>query len=102
MFKRLFTCGTVLGAAAMAPPALAQGAPCFERGLLVETLTTGYAESLSGAGLRSPQQMLELWSSPETGTFTLFITRPDGIACVLASGRDWHQNVTPLGDRVSW
>ncbi len=91
MFKRLFTLALILGTAALAPPVQAQGvAPCFDRDKLVENLANGYKESQTGIGLRGPQQLLELWSSAETGTFTILITRADGLSCVLASGKNWH------------
>ena len=100
MFKRIFTLAFVLGAAALAPPVQAQGMPpCFSRDSLVENLADSYDESLTGAGLRSPQQLLELWTSPETGTFTIFITRPDGVSCLLASGQNWH--LTPMKDAAN-
>lgn len=102
MFKRIFTLALVLGAAALAPPLHAQGMPpCFMRDHLIANLSESYDEVLTGAGLRSPQQLLELWSSPESGTFTIFVTRPDGVSCVLASGMDWQLMPVPGGEQVS-
>ena len=105
MFKRTFTLAFILGAAALAPPAFSQGTtPCFDRARLIENLSSGYSESLAGAGLRSSQQLLELWTSPETGTFTIFVTLPDGTSCVLASGKNFHlmPGGAPEGEGVSW
>jgi hypothetical protein len=103
MFKRTFTASFILGAAALAPPAAAQIAPpCFDRDSLVANLTGTYEENLSGAGLRSTQQLLELWSSDKTGTFTIFITRPDGTSCIVASGKNWQLISEPGGEQAAW
>lgn len=91
MFKCLITTALVFGAAALAPPADAQSRPqCFDRGTLVDILTEQFNETLTGGGLQSPGQLLEIWSSHSTGSFTVFITYPTGISCVVASGREWH------------
>ncbi|MFB9149030.1 hypothetical protein [Roseovarius ramblicola] len=91
MFKRLCSTALIFGAAALAPPlaAQAQGVACLPRDALVERLESRYKESLAGGGLQSPQQMIEVWASPEAGSFTVFITRPNGVGCVVATGRHW-------------
>ena len=91
MFKRLFTAALVFGAAALAPPAYAQDKiTCLERDALVQTLETRYHETLQGAGLQGPQLLLEIWSSDDTGSFTVIVTTPSGKSCVVASGQNWH------------
>ena len=102
MYKRLFTAAIIFGAAALAPPALAQSPPmCLERSQLTEALQEAYHESPRGAGLQSPYQMLEIWSSPETGSFTVLVTRPDGISCVVASGNYWQDAPPPQPDATA-
>ncbi|MBB3711896.1 MAG: hypothetical protein ACU0E9_00965 [Limimaricola soesokkakensis] len=89
MFKRLLTTGLLFGMAATAPPALAQG--CAPRDHIVERLKEGYAESLAGAGLQaSAMAMLEVWSNPESGSFTVLLTNPDGVSCILSHGSDYY------------
>lgn len=99
MFKRTISAALIFGAAALAPPVLtpahAQTTPaCFERTTLVETLTTRFSESLTGGGLQTAGQLLEIWSSDKTGSFTVFITHANGTSCVVASGNNWHS--TPI------
>jgi len=102
MFKRTITAALIFGAAALAPPAFGQSrVACMNRDALTETLTTRYSESLTGGGLQNPSQLLEIWSSPETGSFTVFITRPDGTSCVVASGQNWQSNAPALAGGVS-
>lgn len=90
MFKRIITSALVFGTAALAPPSFAQSLQCLPRDALVQKLETGFGEQLVGGGLQSAQQLLEVWSSKETGSFTVFVTRPSGISCVVATG--WHWN----------
>ena len=100
MFKRLISAALVFGAAALAPPADAQGARCLPRDALIETLQINYGEKLIGGGLQSPQQLLEVWSSDLTGSFTVFMTRPDGISCVVATGQNWNSNTVEAKDGI--
>lgn len=91
MFKRLITAALVFGAAALPPPAHAQSRmTCFDRETLTDILSDQFNETLTGGGLQSPEQFIEIWSSQSTGSFTVFITHSSGMSCVVASGNDWH------------
>lgn len=90
MFKRLFAAALVFGAAALAPPLASQGTLCLPRETLVESLAAQFSESLAGGGLQSGTRLIELWRSKDSGSFTILLTRPDGISCVLATGQSWH------------
>ncbi|KNG93625.1 hypothetical protein [Pseudaestuariivita atlantica] len=75
---------------AVAPLAVeAQTGGCKLRDSLTSELETRYGEQITGAGLRSKDAMIELWQSPETGSWTMLMTRPDGTACIIAHGTDW-------------
>ncbi|HID68030.1 MAG TPA: hypothetical protein EYP31_07190 [Roseibacterium sp.] len=94
MFKRLFSAALVFGAAAIAPPAAAQSSlTCLSRDALVNTLQASHGERLTGGGLQNPARLIEVWSSDKTGSFTVFVTRADGMACVVATGQNWHSTV---------
>ena len=96
MFKRLLATALVFGAAALAPPAYAQNAQCMPRDTLIETLQSRFGETLTGGGLQSESQLLELWSSQNTGSFTMLLTQPNGISCVVATGKNWNSNVVKV------
>ncbi len=67
---------------------------------VLERLTSKFGESRQSVGLGSNNTMIEVFASPETGTWTVLMSRADGFACVIASGTDWHQRdpgVTLLG-----
>lgn len=93
MFKRLVGAALLFGMAAAAPPASAKG--CAMRDILVERLQSKYSEAMVAGGLQSSSEdmltMLEVWSSETTGTFTVILTNPQGVSCIVAAGTDWFQ-----------
>ncbi len=46
--------------------------------------------SAGGAGLQSPTSLIEIWSSDETGSWTMLLSKADGTSCVIASGVSWQ------------
>lgn len=99
MFKRLLSVTLIFGMAATAPPAFASA--CAERESVVEQLKSKYDERLTVGGLQNgdeAQSVVEIWSSDETGTFTVLLTHATGISCVMAAGTDFFEAVkkTPL------
>ena len=93
MIRRLMMAGIVIGAVLISLPAQAAG-NCAKRDTVVERLQSRYSETLAGGGLhesRNSQMMVEVWASQETGTFTVILTSPEGMACVVATGTDWYQ-----------
>lgn len=91
MFKRIVTGALVFGLAALAPPAAMAQVNCANREAVIERLQNSFKESLSAAGLQSANSLIEVWSSNDTGSWTIISTQPSGISCVLASGSYWHQ-----------
>ncbi len=92
MFKRTLSSALVFGMVALAPPVHAQAVPgCQTREHLVQTLADRYNESLDSIGLQGPELLLEVWSAQDTGSFTVLITKPNGISCVVATGKNWHK-----------
>lgn len=72
------------------PPVPAQPAPrCFARDRLVANLAATYSEHLAGGGLQSATGLIEVWTTATGSTWTILMTRPDGISCVMATGTDW-------------
>ena len=89
MQMQLLPAAAVFVTAALTAP-IAQAQPtCMARDLLVEQLTERYDEVPVGRGLQSASQLLEVWASIASGTYTVFVTRPDGLACIVATGKNW-------------
>jgi len=68
---------------------------CMPRDALLEKLSRKYRETPIAAGLASNGQVVELMSSPGGLTWTLVVTTPSGISCLIASGQAWNQTHTP-------
>ncbi|WP_424832107.1 hypothetical protein [Ruegeria sp.] len=101
MFKRLFGISLAFGMAATAPPALAQ--TCAQRDHIITKLQDSYSEELAFGGLqksRNTQSVMEVWTSKETGSYTVLVTQPNGISCIVAVGTDFFEavpKITPDG-----
>lgn len=92
MYKHLFGAGLSISLVLASLPAFA--ANCAKRDRVVERLKTKYSESFAGGGLQASQSkssVVEVWASKETGTFTVILTTPEGMACIVATGTDWYQ-----------
>ncbi len=70
-----------------------EGAQCGARDAVVERLSAGYGETRRSLGLAANNAVLEVFASEATGTWTVTVTLPDGMTCLVASG-DNYQTVT--------
>ena len=77
-------------AVALLPGALHAQSNCANRDIVVDKLAVKYGEAFAGGGLQSTQQIFEVWYSPEKGTWTILMTRADGVSCIMASGTNWR------------
>jgi hypothetical protein len=80
----------------LASPAQAQSMQCAEHGAMMRHLAEGWGESRQSIALDSGNSMIELYASPETGTWTLTMTRPGGPTCMVASGHAFEMVAEPL------
>jgi hypothetical protein len=81
-----------------ATPSAAQetGQACAKRALVVQKLEERFGETLRSLGLHRDDGVVEIYSSEETGTWTILMTHPDGMSCLIAAGQRWEQDVQPL------
>ncbi len=77
---------TVAGIALPAAPAWAQMV-CGKRTDMVSQLGEKYGETRRSMGLASGRGVVELYASEETGSWTILMTSPQGIACMMAAGQ---------------
>ncbi len=59
---------------------------CADRGDFTKTLADDFGERLIWIGSADPGAVMELYSSPVTGTWTLVYVLPDGNMCMVAAG----------------
>lgn len=82
--------------ALLTSPAMA--ANCAQRDVVIERLSTKYQETQTAGGLQSSKSIMEVWASEESGTFTVILTHPNGLSCIVASGTHWYVDTTEKKD----
>ena len=88
--KRLILAPSLgVGALALtAPLAHAQQSNnCAQRDMVVERLASKYGESRQSIGLGSNNAVVEVFASLDTGTWTITVTMPTGMTCIVAAGQ---------------
>lgn len=87
----------------IATPALAQQQQnCGARKTVVDRLTSKYGESRQSIGMAPKGRVVEVFASQETGTWTITVTSPNGVMCLVASGQSYEnldEPVKPAGIR---
>ena len=59
--------------------------PCGLRASLVSQLEKKYGEAQTAVGMQG-QYIIEVWTSPETQSFTIIKSRADGVSCIISAG----------------
>ena len=54
---------------------------------MVDRLADRYGESRQSIGLGANNAVVEVFASSETGTWTITVTTPQGLTCLVASGQ---------------
>ena len=80
-----------------APHAFAQNI-CADRQKLLKSLSQDYKEIPKALGMSNDGNVLELISAKNGDTWTLLLTAPDGVSCVVAAGQLWEQASPQLAD----
>lgn len=63
---------------------------CGQHTDVISKLKNSYEEQPVGMGLSTDGGLIEIYSS-ENGTWTILITRPSGVACLVAAGDSWEE-----------
>ena len=96
--RTILTVGVILltlGLAAIAPAAqgqtLAQDTThCAPRDRVVERLAGTYGETRRSIGLGANNAVMELFASDASGSWTITVTLPNGLTCLVASGQAYE------------
>ncbi len=77
--------------AVLVAPGMAVAAPmaCSARTDVLTTLATNYHQQLSSMALTSDGRLLEILKSRDATTWSILITTPKGVSCVIAAGENW-------------
>lgn len=92
MIRDLFAASLGLGAllAATGPAASQSSGNCAMRNHVIERLASTYGETRQSIGLGANNQVMEVFASAETGTWTITVTNPNGLTCLVASGQAYE------------
>ena len=74
---------------------------CAPRQMVIDRLAEGFGETRQSMGLGSSGQVVEVFASDATGSWTITVTLPDGTTCLVASGEGFQnlaEALPPPGD----
>ena len=91
----------MVGATVLDRPAVAAEQECFLRTELVEYLGQRAHEAQSAMGLANNGGLLEVFTTDDQSTWTIFLTMPNGISCVIRAGETWIDLAPPAAGQVS-
>ncbi|WP_108484976.1 hypothetical protein [Oceaniglobus ichthyenteri] len=64
-----------------------QNRNCAPRDVVVERLGTTFGETRQSIGLAANNQVVEVFASAESGSWTIVVSTPAGVSCVVAAGQ---------------
>lgn len=68
----------------------AQNRNCAPRPVVLERLADRFGETRQSVGLGGQGQVVEVFASDATGSWTITVTTPSGITCLVASGQSYE------------
>ena len=77
----------VMALAAATLGTAAAASNCAPRDVVIDRLADRYGESRQSIGLGANNAVVEVFASPETGTWTIIVTTAQGLTCMIASGQ---------------
>lgn len=72
------------------------GATCADSNALDHRLQTKFGERLAYTGQARENHTVLVYTSQKTGRWTMLVETPEGLACLIASGK----GKSSLGDRI--
>lgn len=76
--------------AVVSSQAVAQNRNCAPREVVIDRLAEQYQETRQNIGLGGQGMVMETFASLETGTWTITVTAPNGLTCLMASGQSYE------------
>jgi hypothetical protein len=90
VFALSFGLAAIIWAVQQANAQTAGRLQCGERAHVMAVLADKYRETRRGMGIAGASGVVELFSSDDTGSWTVTVSLPDGRTCLLASGTGWE------------
>ncbi len=84
------------------PTGAAAQEQCNARDDILELLAKKYGEARIAAGVSNTGGLVEVLTNFESGAWTIIVSKPNGISCMVAAGEGWRsfEPVKPIeGER---
>ena len=95
---RSFLSACLIGLLATSAPAQVNN--CAPRPMVLERLSDRFGETRQSIGLDGSGVQVEVFANEQTGTWTIILTNPHGLSCVVSAGESFerlHEEL-PAGD----
>lgn len=79
--------GTLMTVTPALPVAAQSARNCAPREVVVTRLAEKYKETRRSMGLGANNAVVEVFASQESGSWTIIVTMPNGVTCLVASGQ---------------
>ncbi len=99
MRKTLFKMTMGLGIMALAAQQV-QAQSCAPREDIIQRLAETYGETRRGIGIARQGSVMEVYASDSSGSWTITVTLPDGVTCLIASGQAYEDVTEALPPNV--
>lgn len=73
-----------------------QQAQCGPRAAVVKALVEKYSETRRSIGIAANNMVMEVYAAEASGTWTITVTSPQGMTCLVASGQGFEPVVEEL------
>ena len=99
-----FSTALLLGGVAVLSPALADQAQtaCGPHADVVKALGSKFHETQSATALTSAGTLLEVLTANDGATWTIIVSRPDGLSCVVAAGQNWQDRPNQAATAIAF
>ena len=67
---------------------------CGKRQVITQQLLQKYKESTVGLGVTSQGRLIEVLTTVDGTTWSIIMTTPEGVTCLVASGESWRTKPT--------
>ncbi|WP_439150816.1 hypothetical protein [Sulfitobacter sp.] len=74
---------------------------CAPHEVITGVLAEAFGETRQGLGVMQDGPVMELFANDETGTWTVTVTEPGNLTCIVAGGEAWtetNEHLPPAGE----
>lgn len=75
------------------------GQNCAPRERVITQLAERFGETRQSIGIESNNSVVEVFASNETGSWTIILTLPNGLSCLVAAGESFETLAENLPDQ---